>query len=85
MKKVSIGKNDAGQRLDKFLFKYFKSIPASLIYKGIRKKRIKVNGKRAEQNYMLNEGDILDLYINDEFFENNTCENSFEDIKPELN
>ena len=85
MKKVSIGKNDAGQRLDKFLFKYFKSIPASLIYKGIRKKRIKVNGKKTEQNYMLNEGDVLDLYINDEFFEDSAVENSFCDIKPRLN
>ena len=51
MKKVVIGKNDAGQRLDKFLFKFFASIPASMVYKGIRKKRIKVNGKRSEENF----------------------------------
>ena len=69
MKKVVIKKNDAGQRLDKFLFKFFDSIPASLVYKGIRKKRIKVNGKKSENNYQLKEGDILELYINDEFFE----------------
>ena len=84
MKKVSIGKNDAGQRLDKFLFKYFRSIPASLVYKGIRKKRIKVNGKRSEQNYMLREGDVLELYINDEFFNETPATGSFEDIVPEL-
>ena len=85
MKKVTIGKNDAGQRLDKFLFKYFKSIPASLVYKGIRKKRIKVNGKRAEQNYMLTQGDVLELYINDEFFDDGPCDMEFAGLKPDLN
>ncbi len=85
MRKVTIGKNDSGQRLDKFLFKYFNSIPASMVYKGIRKKRIKVNGKKAEQNYMLSAGDILELYINDEFFDDGPKENDFTDIKPSLN
>ena len=86
MKKVTIAKNDSGQRLDKFLFKYFKSIPASIIYKGIRKKRIKVNGKRAEQNYMLEVGDVLELYINDEFFEDAPQkEDDFLSLKPDLN
>ena len=85
MKKITVGKNDAGQRLDKFLFKYFNSIPASLVYKGIRKKRIKVNGKRCEQNYMLCQGDVLELYINDEFFDRSPKENEFMDLKPEVN
>lgn len=85
MRKVTIGKNDASQRLDKFLFKYFNSIPASVIYKGIRKKRIKVNGKRAEQNYMLCVGDVLELYINDEFFDDAPKENDFISLKPDLN
>jgi len=84
MKKLTIGKNDAGQRLDKFLFKYFKSIPASIVYKGIRKKRIKVNGKRCDIGYMLNEGDVLELYINDEFFDDIKGENDFTDIEPKL-
>jgi len=84
MRKVTVGKNDAGQRLDKFLFKYFNSIPASLVYKGIRKKRIKVNGKKSEQNYMLCVGDVLELYINDEFFETAPSESDFKQIKPEL-
>jgi len=70
LKAVTINKNDAGQRIDKFLHKYFKSaMPTSLIYKNIRKKRIKVNGKRAEVDYMLSEGDLLEMYINDDFFE----------------
>lgn len=83
MKKVVIKKNDSGQRLDKFLFKFFASIPASMVYKGIRKKRIKVNGKKSEIGYMLREGDVLELYINDEFFEaKNPSDDAFRDIVP---
>lgn len=85
MKKVVINKNDAGQRLDKFLFKFFASIPASMVYKGIRKKRIKVNGKKSEIGYMLREGDCLELYINDEFFEAKKCgEDVFKELVPHV-
>ncbi len=86
MKKVIIGKNDAGQRLDKFLFKFFSSIPASMVYKGIRKKRIKVNGKKSEEKYILTEGDVLELYINDEFFETEkgSGEDAFKKINPQI-
>ncbi len=69
MRTIIVNENDSGQRLDKFLGKYFKTMPKSLIYKGIRKKRIKLNGKKCEINRILNTGDKLDLYINDEFFE----------------
>ena len=69
MKTVTVNANDAGQRLDKFLTKYFKTMPKSLVYKGIRKKRIKINGKRAAIDAPLKEGDVIELYINDEFFE----------------
>lgn len=68
MKEFKIGINDSGQRLDKFLSKAVKGLPASLMYKYIRKKRIKLNGKRCEASSKLCEGDILELYINDEFF-----------------
>ncbi len=86
MKKVIIKKNDAGQRLDKFLFKFFASIPASMVYKGIRKKRIKVNGKKSEANYVLSEGDVLELYINDEFFEaeKNDGVDAFKTLLPKI-
>ena len=69
MRTVTVNGNDAGQRLDKFLGKLFKSMPAGMLYKAIRKKRVKVNGKRADISYRLSEGDKIDLYINDEFFE----------------
>ena len=68
MKEITVNKNDAGQRLDKFLIKSF-GMPASLVYKYLRKKRIRVNGVRAKGAEMLDEGSVLSLYINDEFFE----------------
>lgn len=66
MKEIIIQANDANQRLDRFLSKAFDSMPKSLMYKYIRTKRIKVNGKRAEISTRLSEGDCLSLYINDE-------------------
>ncbi len=69
MRELEIGKNDAGQRLDKFLTKRFKNLPQSLMYKYIRKKCIKVNGKKCDIDTRLNEGDVLTFYIKDEFFE----------------
>ena len=66
MKTVIVGANDAGQRLDKFLSKTFRGLPSSLMYKAIRKKDIKRNGKRCQINDRLEEGDILTLYLHDE-------------------
>ncbi len=69
MKSFIIEKNDADQRLDKFLTKSCPKLPKALMYKYIRIKRIKINGKRAEISTRLNVGDKVDMYINDEFFE----------------
>lgn len=69
MKSFSISKNDSGQRLDKFITKAVPKLPQSLLYKYIRMKRIKVNGKRGEISQKLAVGDVIDMYINDEFFE----------------
>lgn len=68
MREIIIEKNDSGQRLDRFLKKYFNKAPLSQIYKMIRKD-IKVNGKRGKENTLLSEGDILNVYIRDELFE----------------
>ncbi len=67
MKEFTVTKNDASLRLDKFITKKCPSLPSSLMFKYIRTKRIKVNGKRAEISTRLNEGDIVSAYINDEF------------------
>lgn len=69
MKTFEIKKNDANQRLDKYIRKSLPNLPQTLMYKYIRIKRIKVNGKRAEISTILKVGDIIDMYINDEFFE----------------
>ena len=77
MKKISVNKNDAGNRLDKFINKCFPNIPYSLLYKYIRKKRIKVKGKKEEISYRLKENDILELYINDELLEKSNKSSDF--------
>ena len=69
MQKRIVGKNDAGQRLDKFLTKAVKGLPMSFLYKAIRTKKIKVNGKRAKENQILAAGDEITLFIRDEFFD----------------
>ena len=68
MQIIKINRNDAGQRLDKFLSKAVKGLPMSLMYKYIRTKKIKVNRARTQQNYMLAEGDEIQLFIREEFF-----------------
>ena len=68
MKEFKIQKNDATLRLDKFITKNCPTLPSSLMFKYIRTKRIKVNGKRAEISTRLKEGDLVSAYINDEFF-----------------
>ncbi len=66
MVSVTIKKNDAGQRLDKFLQKAFPSLPQSMMYKAIRQKDIKLNRKRCEISTRLSEGDVLDIYLPDD-------------------
>lgn len=82
MQSFQIQKNDSGQRLDKFLSKLCPTLPTPLLYKYIRKKRIKVNRHKPEISYRLAEGDIVDLYINDEFFVSAQPHPSFMDATP---
>ena len=69
MRSFTIGPNDAGQRMDKFIAKAVPLLPKNLMYKYLRLKRIKRNGKRCEISTRLEEGDLVELYINDEFFD----------------
>lgn len=85
MRTVTVGANDAGQRLDKFLTKFLKTCPQSMIYKCLRKKRIKLNGKKADGAVKLSEGDVLDMYISDEFFGEAVSDTSFTRVKPDIN
>ena len=86
MKELTIGTNDAGQRLDRFLAKAVPLLPASLAQKYIRLKRIKLNGGRAQRDSRLVAGDVLQLYINDEFFDKPREDNAFLTVaSPKLN
>lgn len=69
MRTLNVGKNDAGQSMQKFLSKRFKTMPKSLMHKYLRTKYIKLNGKKCAAEDILKDGDVLTFYIKDEFFE----------------
>ena len=77
MRELTVAKNDAGQRLDRFVGKAVPLLPEALLQKYIRIKRIKLNGKGAKRDTRLSEGDVLSLYINDEFFDLPTEANAY--------
>lgn len=86
MREISIKSNDSGQRLDRFVGKALPLLPESLLQKYIRLKRIKLNGKGAKRDTRLSAGDVLQLYINDEFFQKPREENSYLKVgTPKLN
>lgn len=84
MKEFIINRNDSGQRLDKFVMKAVPRLPQSMMYKAIRNKRIKLNGRRAEISSRLCEGDAVQMYLNDEFFAS-APETEFMSVSPVLN
>ena len=69
MRAVTIGQNEAGQRLDKFLNKYMKEAGVSFFYKMMRKKNIVLNGKKCTGNEKLKQGDSIKLFFSDETIE----------------
>ena len=83
MRELTIKKNDSGQRLDKFITKTLE-LPASLLYKSIRLKKIKVNRKRAEAGQILIEGDTVQCFLAESFFEKETTDDSLLHITPSL-
>lgn len=66
MKSITVKSNDSGQRLDKLLMKTYESLPKSMMFKQIRKKNIKVNKKRCTPEQIVQEGDVIELYLNDD-------------------
>ncbi|MBS6195340.1 MAG: RluA family pseudouridine synthase [Clostridiales bacterium] len=69
MRKLEIGKNEAGQRMDKYLKKYFREAGSGFLYKMLRKKNILLNDKKADGKEMLREGDFITLYLAEETIE----------------
>ena len=61
-----IGRNSCDIRADRFLIKAT-TAPSSLIYKAFRKKDVKINGKWIKEDYILREGDVLRIYIKEDF------------------
>ena len=84
MRELTVNRNDAGQRLDKFLSKALRALPPSLMYKLIRTKKIKLNRKRAEPQSLLCEGDTIQLFIKEEFFETDPKKH-IKTLRPTLN
>ncbi len=87
MTEITVQKNDAGQRADRFLSKAYPNLKSSLVCKLMRKKRIKLNGAKTEPNVILKEGDVFRFYLSDELLSKKPIErtNDFRDISPEIN
>lgn len=85
MRTFIINENDSGQRIDKYLSKSFPNLPKSLIYKGIRTKKIKLNRKRTEQNKILSIGDSVEIFLPDIYLEKDNSDEMYMFIKPRLN
>jgi len=81
LNEVIINKNESGQRLDRFLKKYLSEASQSFIYKMLRKKRIKLNNKKAQPNTILSEGDTIQFYISDEVIEKFKTTNQIKNSK----
>ena len=86
MTEITVAKNDAGQRADRFLNKAYPNLTLPLICKLMRKKRIKLNGAKAEPNTKLREGDVFRFYLSDELLskEQSARENDFRIVPSEL-
>lgn len=65
MKKITISSKEANQRVDKYVKKFLNEAPLSFIYKLFRKKDVKINGHWVKENYILNEGEELTIYVTD--------------------
>lgn len=69
MKKLIVDKKYDNKKLNKFLKNNFLNLSDNLFYKTLRKKDIKINGKRVSQNETLKENDEVLVYIADNLLE----------------
>lgn len=81
MKKIVIKKNDANQRIDKYLKKLLCQAPSNFIYKMIRNKDVKINGKKVNEKYILQENDILEMFLYEDKFKQFTQEKDIFSLK----
>ena len=81
MKEIKITEKTYNQRVDKFVRKYLNEAPLSFIYKLFRKKDVKINGHWVKENYILQNGDILRIFVTDEQLSEFNKPKSVEDLK----
>ena len=84
MKQIIIKKNDANQRIDKYLKKLLCNAPSSFIYKMLRKKNIKINGVKVNEKYILKENDVLEMFLYEDKFQEFTKEKDIYSLKKEF-
>jgi len=84
MQTITIDTNDAGRRVDRFMSRFFPTMPKSMIYKSLRKNCVKVNGKHVSDSYVLAAGDVVNFYIKDEFFQAQPTTHAFLSAEPAL-
>ena len=86
MTEITVTKNDAGQRADRFLTKAYPNLTLPLICKLMRKKRIKLNGARTEPNTKLCEGDVFRFYLSDELLDTGgkAKQADFREVTPDI-
>lgn len=86
MREIIINKNDSGMRIDKLITKLFPALPQSMLYKSLRKNCVKINGKHIKDGgFKVSEGDVMTLYLRDEFLETPDPDTAFMKITPQLN
>ena len=66
MKKLIVNQKYSGKKLNIFLKNVLPPLSSNLFYKTLRKKDIKINGKRVSQNVNVFEGDEILVYISDD-------------------
>ena len=84
MKEFKITENDCGIRLDKFMAKVMPLAKSSEIYKSLRKKKVRINGKHQDGSYRLANGDTVQMYISDEFFQNEKSSYAWRTAKSDI-
>ena len=84
MKKIMIKENDANQRIDKYLKKLLCNASSNFIYKMFRKKDIKINGTRVNEKYILQKGDVLEMFLYEDKFNELTKEKDIYQLKREF-
>lgn len=84
MIEIKIKKENSSQRIDKFVRKYLNDAPLSFIYKLFRKKDVKVNNHWVKENYILNEEDVVRIFVTDEQLKSFNNPKDIEDYKTNL-